>query len=189
MNTPGHILFTPGLSKSKIGNHPDDLWSAICNKNNREKGSLMGYSLRSRWWRYTLWISWDDLGMKPRHHMVGDGGDGDGDGDIDIVAEELYSHVGASVGDLDVEYVNLLADSSFVNNNTQQTSNNHIHSLYYQFPRDTIHRVASHHKTYVLKFLTEVSHFGFNEAGKKMKMKWEKVYTLDKNGRAINKKK
>ena len=75
--------------------HPEDKWNAICTRKNKEKGSVMGYSIRNNDWRYTAWFEYSNLIHKP-------------DLSRKLVAEELYSHVGADVSDLDIEFENLI---------------------------------------------------------------------------------
>ena len=68
--------------------HPDDIWTAICGMKNRlQVPNVMGYSLRTRDWRYTAWFSYIEKKMRPDLGK--------------IVAEELYDHRGAAVADFD----------------------------------------------------------------------------------------
>ena len=75
--------------------HPEDRWNAICNRRNKEKGSVMGYSLRSDEYRYTAWFPYNQEAMRPE---LG----------LNLIYEELYSHVNASVADIDTEVENLI---------------------------------------------------------------------------------
>jgi iduronate 2-sulfatase len=86
----------PYLSSERpLSDHPDDKWNAICTRRNKEKGSVMGYSIRTEKWRYTAWFEFDNVEYKP-------------DISKKVVSEELYSHIGETVADFDTEVINLI---------------------------------------------------------------------------------
>lgn len=85
----------PYLNEKASSEHPDDKWSAICNRRNKEKGSVMGYAIRSNHWRYIAWFHFNNVAKKP-------------DLSLGLLAEELYSHVGATIADFDIETENLI---------------------------------------------------------------------------------
>ena len=74
-----------------------DAWDDICSHKSVRNGSVIGYSLRSRDWRYTSWLPYDGEHMRP--HI-----------DALPLYEELYDHRGAPVHALENEVVNLLGD-------------------------------------------------------------------------------
>ena len=64
----------------------DDKWSAICGSDNKPKGSVMGYSIRTDKFRYTAWIPYSSELKRVDYDAV-------------FLSEELYSHVNAMVQD------------------------------------------------------------------------------------------
>lgn len=124
-----------------------NLWGPICTSKNRFKGSVMGYSVRTMDYRYTVWLHWVDSTRRP------DLGRG-------VVAEELYSHVGARVQDISVERENLLPSR-----------------------REDVQDVARAHLDRVLLHLRSEATYGFQHAAEVTKKYWSSLYSLDKNGR------
>lgn len=82
-------------NESPQSDHPEDKWNAICNRRNKEKGSVMGYSLRSDKFRYNAWFPYNQKTMRPELSL-------------NLVHEELYSHENATVADIDIELENLI---------------------------------------------------------------------------------
>ena len=104
----------------KMSNKAEDRWSAICMKKNRGDGSVMGYSIRSKEWRYTAWLPYDDKAARPMAISSIKIKDPKNENQqqkqqqqqqlqeqiqeletsMTVIAEELYDHRHESVGDL-----------------------------------------------------------------------------------------
>ena len=77
---------------------PGDFWSQNnCMQQDRALFSHMGYSIRTRTWRFTEWYAWDGAGLKAEWSKV--------------AGTELYSHAGNDGSDFDAfENVNQAGD-------------------------------------------------------------------------------
>ena len=76
--------------------HIDDKWDAICHRRNKGKGSVMGYSIRVKDWRYTAWFQYDEETKRPLISMP-------------LIAEEMYSHMNERKDEFDTELENLIS--------------------------------------------------------------------------------
>jgi len=145
-----------------LSSHPEDKWSAICGKRNKPKGSLMGYSLRSKNFRYTIWLQYNHKLSRP-------------DITKEPVEEELYSHRGVGVANFICENENLL-------HHKKNETNTDITMKMDDNDSDEIHLAHIQLRSYLLNYLKQ-SIYGMDDAIHRTVTKWSKVYRLDKNGR------
>jgi hypothetical protein len=141
-----------------LSDHPDDKWNAICTRRNKPKGSVMGYSVRSNEWRYTAWFHFDNVNYRPNLSL-------------NLVAEELYSHVNASIADLDNEVENLIVcehDTCVTTSAENET-------------------VRSDHKLIIYEFLKNKMIYNIHDAEKRTIEKYSDEYVI-KGKRAISRK-
>ena len=75
--------------------------STSCVETPRERFTAMGYSVRTKDWRYTLWLHWDGAALR-------------GDFSRPAIGVELYNHAGDDGRDFDTfENVNLADDDAY----------------------------------------------------------------------------
>ena len=135
--------------------HVDDKWDAICHRRNRDKGSVMGYSIRVKNWRYTAWFQYDEKTKRPLISLP-------------LVTEEMYSHMNERVDEFDTELENLIECGAEVCNCVNKE----------------IEPIRSELKNEIYSILTKRTSFNVKEALNKTRSIYSNTYEM-RNDRAI----
>ena len=135
--------------------HIDDKWDAICHRRNRDKGSVMGYSIRVKDWRYTAWFQYDEATKRPLISLP-------------LVTEELYSHENEGVHEFDTELQNLMKCEQ----GQCSCINEEIEPIRYEL------------KNNIYRILTKRMSFNIKEALNKTRSIYSKTYEI-RNDRAF----
>ena len=112
----------------------------------------MGYSMRTKDWRYTAWFWYNDQERKP-------------DLSREIMYEELYSHEGADVGDIEIERVNVAYSTS-----------------------EKVYLAKKDLRYQLLQYLKNVMTFNFKTMMNKTIEKYSHFYHINNDGRATGPK-